>query len=146
MRLSVIFENKSDHPDVIGFVDDIEDLSVKNDDFRRVLYTGEHCQLVVMSLKPKEDIGEETHSDVDQFFRVEEGVGEVVINGERRDLQSGSAIIVPAGAKHNIINTGDEPLKLYTVYSPPNHKDGTVHVTKADSEDDSESFDGVTTE
>lgn len=145
MKLCSIFENKTENKP-IGFVDDIESLSVKNDNFRKVLYTGKHCQLVVMSLKPREEIGEETHASVDQFFRVEDGVGETIINGKRRDLQPGSAIIVPAGSKHNIINTGDKPLKLYTVYSPPNHKDGTIHTTKTDAENDTEHFDNKTTE
>jgi mannose-6-phosphate isomerase-like protein (cupin superfamily) len=128
-----------------GFVQNIEDLSIENRDFRRVLYTAQHCQLVVMHLKAGEDIGVETHT-LDQFFRVEEGRGAVIINGIRKPLTAGTAIIVPAGAKHNIINTGSAPLKLYTVYSPPNHKDGTIHHTKADAKADTEHFDGKTTE
>ena len=129
-----------------GYIDDIEDRAEENDDFRRVLYTGKHMQLVLMSLRPGEDIGEETHPDVDQFFRVEKGKGEVLIDGRKTKIESDTAIIVPAGARHNITNTGDRPLKLYTVYGPPNHADGTVHVTKAEAEASKEHFEGVTTE
>ena len=129
-----------------GYIDDIEHRAEENRDFRHVLYTGKHVQLVLMSLRPGEDIGEETHSDVDQFFRVEKGKGEVLIDGRKTKIESDTAIIVPAGARHNIINTGDTPLKLYTVYGPPNHADGTVHATKADAEASREHFEGVTTE
>ena len=129
-----------------GFVDSIEHLTEHNDDFRRVVYTGTYCQLVLMSLKPGEEIGVEVHATVDQFFRVEEGSAAVVIDGVRSDVGSGSAFIVPAGANHNVINTGNEPLKLYTIYSPPNHRDGTVHRTRAQAEMDDEHFDGRTTE
>src|SRR5665647_2248904 len=111
-----------------GFVKDIEGLAVKNDEFRRVLYTAKNCQLVVMALKPKEEIGAEVHK-LDQFFRVEEGTGEVVLNGVRTPIRAGFAVLVPAGANHNIINTGSAPLKLYTLYAPPNHRDGVVHHT-----------------
>ena len=128
-----------------GFVQNIESLAVDNDDFRRVLYTAKHCQLVVMSLKPKEEIGAEVHK-LDQFFRVEEGSGEAVLDGVRTAITAGFAVIVPAGAKHNIINTGGVPLKLYTLYSPPNHRDGIVHHTRAEAEADTEHFDGKTTE
>ncbi len=128
-----------------GFVENIEDLAVKNTDFRRVLYTAKHSQLVLMALKAGEEIGAEVHK-LDQFFRVEEGTGEAVLDGVRSPLRAGSAIVVPAGAKHNIINTGTGPLKLYTVYSPPNHRDGVVHPTRKDAEADSEHFDGKTTE
>ena len=128
-----------------GFVKDIEQIAIKNDEFRRVLYTAEHCQLVVMSLKPKEDIGAEVHT-LDQFFRVEEGNGEAILNGVRTEIRAGFAVVVPAGANHNIINTGSVPLKLYTLYSPPNHRDGVVHHTRADAEADNEHFDGKTTE
>ncbi len=128
-----------------GFVENIEDLAVKNTDFRRVLYTAKHSQLVLMALKAGEEIGAEVHK-LDQFFRVEEGTGEAVLDGVRSPLQAGFAIVVPAGAKHNIINTGTGPLKLYTVYSPPNHRDGVVHRTRKDAEADSEHFDGKTTE
>jgi mannose-6-phosphate isomerase-like protein (cupin superfamily) len=129
-----------------GYIDDIEHRAEENVDFRRVLYTGKHMQLVLMSLQPGEDIGEETHHDVDQFFRVEQGKGEVLIDGRKTTIESDTAIVVPAGARHNITNTGDKPLKLYTVYGPPNHADGTVHVTKADAEASREHFEGVTTE
>jgi mannose-6-phosphate isomerase-like protein (cupin superfamily) len=128
-----------------GFVQDIEGLAVRNADFRQVLYTAKHCQLVVMALKPKEEIGSEVHT-LDQFFRVEEGSGEVVLDGVRTAIRAGFAIVVPAGATHNLINTGNTPLKLYTVYSPPNHRDGVVHRTRAEAEADSEHFDGKTSE
>ena len=101
-----------------GFVHDIEHLAVKNNDFRRVLYTAKHCQLVVMALRPKEEIGAEVHK-LDQFFRVEEGTGEAVLDGVRTTIRAGFAVLVPAGTKHNIINTGSVPLKLYTLYAPP---------------------------
>jgi mannose-6-phosphate isomerase-like protein (cupin superfamily) len=128
-----------------GFVQDIEDLAVKNGDFRRVLYTAKNCQLVVMALKPKEDIGAEVHK-LDQFFRVEEGTGEAILNGRRTQIRAGFAVIVPAGTIHNIINTGDVPMKLYTLYAPPNHRDGVVHHTRAEADADKEQFDGKTTE
>ena len=128
-----------------GFVQDIEGLAIKNGEFRRVLYTGKHCQLVVMALKPKEEIGVEVHQ-LDQFFRVEEGSGEAVLDGVRTLIQAGFAVVVPAGTNHNIINTGGVPLKLYTLYAPPNHRDGVVHHTRADAEADTEQFDGKTSE
>jgi mannose-6-phosphate isomerase-like protein (cupin superfamily) len=128
-----------------GFVQNIEDLAVSNDDFRRVLYTARHCQLVLMSLKPGGEIGAEVH-ELDQFFRVEEGTGEAVLDGVRTAIGPGFALVVPAGANHNIINTGKAPLKLYTVYSPPNHRDGVVHHTREEAEADDEQFDGKTTE
>lgn len=128
-----------------GFVQDIEELAGENTNFRRVLYTAKHCQLVIMSLKAAEEIGEEVHG-LDQFFRVEEGTGEALLDGVRTSIRAGFAVLVPAGTRHNIINTGALPLKLYTVYSPPNHRDGVVHVTRADAEADTEHFDGVTTE
>jgi mannose-6-phosphate isomerase-like protein (cupin superfamily) len=128
-----------------GFIQDIESLTVKNDKFRQVLYTAKNSQLVVMSLKPNEDIGAEIHK-VDQFFRVEAGSGEAVLNGVRTPIQQGFAIVVPAGTNHNIINTGDAPMKLYTLYAPPNHRDGVIHQTRADAEGDSEHFNGTTTE
>ena len=129
-----------------GFVDDIEDLTEDNADFRRVVYTGKHLQLVLMSLKPGEEIGEEVHHDRDQFFRVEDGKGEVWIDGTRTKIESETAIVVPAGARHNVKNTGKEPLKLYTLYGPPEHKDKTLHVTKDDARRSQEHFDGRTTE
>ena len=128
-----------------GFVKDIESLAVKNDDFRQVLYTAKNCQLVLMALKPREEIGAEVHK-LDQFFRVEEGSGEAVLDGVRTAIHAGFAVLVPAGANHNIINTGVTPLKLYTLYSPPNHRDGVVHRTRADAEADTEQFDGRTSE
>jgi mannose-6-phosphate isomerase-like protein (cupin superfamily) len=128
-----------------GFVQDIESIATTNDDFRRVLYTAQNCQLVVMSLPPSEEIGEEVHQ-LDQFFRVEEGTGEAVLDGVRHRLRPGSAILVPAGTTHNLVNTGTVGLKLYTLYAPPNHRDGVVHHTRAEAEADAEEFDGRTTE
>jgi mannose-6-phosphate isomerase-like protein (cupin superfamily) len=128
-----------------GFVKDIEALAVGNADFRRVLYTAKHCQLVLMALKPGEEIGAEVHT-LDQFFRVEAGTGEAVLDGVRTAVRAGFAVVVPAGTNHNIINTGRVPLKLYTLYAPPNHRDGVVHHTRADAEADDEHFDGKTTE
>jgi len=128
-----------------GFVKDIEELAVQNEDFRRVLYTAKSCQLVLMALKPKEEIGAEVHH-LDQFFRVEEGEGEAVLDGVRTAIRAGFAVLVPAGTNHNIINTGSGPLKLYTLYSPPNHRDGVIHHTRKQAEADSEHFDGKTTE
>lgn len=128
-----------------GFVQNIEDIAVKNQDFRQVLYTAKNCQLVVMSLKPHEEIGAEVHT-LDQFFRVEEGAGQAILDGVTTTISAGFAILVPAGTNHNIINTGDAPLKLYTLYAPPNHRDGVIHHTRADAEADNEKFDGKTTE
>ena len=128
-----------------GFLESIEDLTIKNTDFRRVVYTAKHCQLVLMALKPKEEIGAEVHK-LDQFFRVEEGTGEAILDGVRTAIRAGFAVLVPAGAHHNIINTGSVPLKLYTLYAPPNHEDGVVNPTRADAEADNEHFDGKTTE
>jgi mannose-6-phosphate isomerase-like protein (cupin superfamily) len=129
-----------------GFVADIEELTEQNSDFRRVLYTGKNLQLVLMAIQPGEEIGEETHADRDQFFRVEKGKGEVWIDGHRSKIKSDDAIVVPAGARHNIKNTGDKPLRLYTLYAPPEHRDGTVQATKADAAAADEHFDGKTTE
>ena len=128
-----------------GFVKDIESIVVKNVDFRQVLYTTRNCQLVVMALKPQEEIGAEVHK-LDQFFRVEEGTGEAVLDGVRTAIRAGFAVVVPAGTNHNIINTGSVPLKLYTLYPPPNHRDGVGHHTRAHAEADNEHFDGKTTE
>ena len=128
-----------------GFVQNIESIAIKNEDFRQVLYTAKNCQLVVMSLKPKEEIGMEIHQ-LDQFFRVEEGMGEAVLDGIHRIISAGFAVLVPAGTNHNIINTGSTSMKLYTLYSPPNHRDGVVHHTRAEAEADDEQFDGKTTE
>lgn len=119
---------------MVGYVDNIEELTLKNNNFREVLHTGAYSQLVVMCLKPGEDIGEEVHDNVDQFFRVEAGVGKIVMNGEEMEVRDGSAIVVPAGTKHNLHNTSaTEDLKLYTIYSPANHPAGTKHVTRADA-------------
>jgi mannose-6-phosphate isomerase-like protein (cupin superfamily) len=128
-----------------GFIQNLEALAVKNVDFRQVLYTAKHCQLVLMALKPKEEIGAEVHK-LDQFFRVEEGTGEAVLDGVRTAIRAGFAVVVPAGTNHNIINTGSEPLKLYTLYAPPNHRDGVVHHTRGEAEADDEHFSGKTTE
>jgi mannose-6-phosphate isomerase-like protein (cupin superfamily) len=128
-----------------GFVKNIEEISVKNEYFRQVLYTAKNCQLVVMSLKPKEEIGMEAHKP-DQFFRVEEGTGEAVLDGVHTMISAGFAVLAPGGTNHNIINTGSVPMKLYTLYAPPNHRDGVVHHTRADAEADNEHFDGKTTE
>ena len=128
-----------------GFVQDIADIAVKNSDFRHVLYTAMHSQLVVMALMPKESIGAEVHK-LDQFFRVEEGEGEAILSGLRTPIRAGFAVIVPAGVMHNIVNTGDRPMKLLTVYAPPNHRDGVVHHTRAEADADKEHFDGKTTE
>src|SRR5665647_539286 len=128
-----------------GFVKNIEGLAVRNNDFRQVLYTAKHCQLVLMALKPKEAIGAEVHK-LDQFFRVEEGAGQAVLDGVTTEISAGFAVLVPAGTKHNIINTGSVPMKLYTLYAPPNHRDGIVHHTRDDAEADNEHFDGKTTE
>lgn len=117
-----------------GFVTNIVSDSLQNDNFRKVIFTAKNMQLVLMSLKPGEEIGKEVHPDVDQFFRIEEGMGTVVINGEEKIVVDDDVIIVPAGAEHNLINTGSETLKLYTIYSPPNHPANTVHVTKADAD------------
>lgn len=130
-----------------GFVDNIEKLVAENTNFRKVLYTAKNSQLVVMHLQPGEEIGMETHG-LDQFLRVETGIGKTILDGVERAIQDGFAIVVPAGTMHNIINTSaDRPMKLYTVYSPPNHADGTVHATKADAmANEGEHFDGTTTE
>jgi mannose-6-phosphate isomerase-like protein (cupin superfamily) len=128
-----------------GFVKNIEAIAVKNEDFRQVLYTAKNCQLVIMSLKPKEEIGMEVHK-LDQFFRVEEGTGEAVLDGIHTKISAGFAVLVPAGTNHSIVNTGSSSLKLYTLYAPPNHRDGVIHHTRAEAEKDKEQFDGKTTE
>ncbi|MFC3077092.1 cupin domain-containing protein [Phenylobacterium terrae] len=131
-----------------GFVENIEKLTTENGDFRRVLYTGANLQLVLMSLKPGEEIGEEVHDDRDQFFRFESGAGEVFIDGVRHEVEDDDAVIVPAGARHNVRNAGGQPLQFYTLYGPPEHRDRVVHKTKADSDrdHDNDHFDGKTTE
>jgi mannose-6-phosphate isomerase-like protein (cupin superfamily) len=128
-----------------GYVQDIEVIAIRNEDFRQALYTAKNCQLVVMALKPNEEIDAEVHK-LDQFFRVEQSSGEVVLGGVRTPVQAAFAEIVPTEARHNIINTGTAPLKLSTLYAPPNHRDGMVHHTRADAEVDTEHFDGKTTE
>ncbi|HNW23323.1 MAG TPA: cupin domain-containing protein [Candidatus Dojkabacteria bacterium] len=118
----------------MGYTDNIEDRTLENSNFRKVLFTGKYMQLVVMSLKPREDIGEEVHDTVDQFFRIEEGEAKVVMNGEETILTDDMVAIVPAGTLHNVINTSDtNDLKLYTIYAPANHPEGTIHATKADA-------------
>ncbi|KDE56064.1 cupin domain-containing protein [Methanoculleus sp. MH98A] len=130
-----------------GFAIDIETETVKNTEFRRVLYTSNFSQLVLMRLKPGEEIGAEVHDDIDQFFRFEEGEGVVVIDGTEHAVKDGSAVIVPNGANHNVINTSKTAdLKLYTIYSPPEHRDKVVHKTREEAVADDEHFDGKTTE
>jgi mannose-6-phosphate isomerase-like protein (cupin superfamily) len=131
-----------------GYVDNIETATLANEDFRRVLYTAKHLQLVLMTLPPGCDIGEEVHEDRDQFFRIEEGEGVVKIDGVENRVTDDFAVIVPAGARHNVINTGDAPLRLYTIYGPPEHRDGVVHTTKeqAERDHDNDHWDGETTE
>lgn len=125
-----------------GYIVDIENETVRNDNFRKVLYTAHYSQLVVMSLKPGEDIGEEVHG-LDQFIRIEQGRGKAVLDGESFDIEDDFAIVIPAGTRHNIVNTSDrEPLRLYSIYSPPEHEHGTVHATKAEAVE--EHFDGRT--
>ena len=128
-----------------GYVINIEKASIENGNFRKVLYTAQNSQLVLMSLKPGEEIGMEMHT-LDQFFRVEKGEGKAVIEGVEYEIKDGSAIVIPAGTKHNIVNMGNGEMKLYTIYSPPNHRDGVIHSTKAEAEADDEHFDDVTTE
>jgi len=129
-----------------GYVVNIEKETEENSNFRKVLYTAKNSQLVVMSLKPREEIGMEIH-DLDQFIRVEEGEGKAVLDGVEHGLKDGSAVVIPAGTNHNIINTSSsEDMKLYTIYSPPEHRDGVLHATKPDAEAEEEHFDGKTTE
>ena len=130
-----------------GFNANIEKATLENENYRKVLYTSRHSQLVLMSLKPNEEIGMEVHSDNDQFFRFEKGQGRCVIDGNEYEVSDGSAVVVPAGARHNVINISDtEELKLYTIYSPAHHKDGVVRTTKAEAEAYSPEVDGATTE
>ncbi len=131
-----------------GYRTEIEQKTLNNGDFRRVLYTGEKLQLVLMTLKPGEEIGQEIHGDKDQFFRFESGRGEVLINDRSNPVEDGIAVIVPAGAKHNVRNTGEEPLTFYTLYAGPDHKDGTVHRTKDEAEEnhDEDEYDGKPSE
>lgn len=130
-----------------GFFTNIEKDALENKNYRKVLYTSKYSQLVLMNLRPKSEIGMEVHPDNDQFFRIEKGQGKCVIDGNEYELSDGAAIVVPAGAEHNVINTSDdEELKLYTIYSPAHHKDGIVRATKEEAETNSVDFDGITTE
>ncbi len=129
-----------------GYYGNIEELTLANDNFRQVLYTAKYCQLVLMALPVGGEIGAEVHEENDQFFRFEAGQGKVLIDGNEYLVSDGSAIIVPAGAEHNVINTGDTPLKLYTIYSPAHHKDGIVRATREEAEANEVDFGGVTTE
>lgn len=139
--------NGSDKREKNGYHINIEELTLANNAFRMVLYTGKHLQLVLMSLKPGEEIGEEVHANGDQFFRFESGMGTRVINGESSPVKAGDAIIVPGGVLHNIINSDPAlPLKLYSIYSPPQHKDKIIRLTKYDAEAQKEAFDNRTTE
>lgn len=129
-----------------GFHGNIEKATVANTNFRKVLYSAKRLQLVLMSLKPGEEIGEEVHTDNDQFFRFESGTGTCIIDGNEYEVTDGDAIIVPSGARHNVINTGSGELKMYTIYAPPHHKDGIVRATKREAEANEAEFDGITTE
>ena len=126
-----------------GYVVNIEKETLENENFRKVLYTSNYSQLVVMNIEPGDDIGMEVHG-LDQFIRIESGKGKAILNGQEYEIEDDWAVVIPAGVEHNIVNTGDEPLKLYTIYSPPEHKEGTIHKTKANAEE--EHFDGTTTE
>ena len=133
--------------DMRGFKANIEQETLGNNNFRKVLYTSKHSQLVLMTLQPNEEIGMETHTDNDQFFRFESGNGKVIIDGNEYEVKDGDAVVVPAGSQHNVVNTSDsEPLKLYTIYSPAHHKDGIVRSSKEEAEANEAEFDGVTTE
>jgi len=129
-----------------GYKGNIEEETLDNNNFRKVLYTSGHLQLVLMSLKPGEEIGEEIHQNNDQFFRFESGTGKCTVDDNIYHITEGHVIVVPAGAKHNVINTGDEPLKMYTIYGPPNHQDGIIRETKEEADRKDEKFNGVTTE
>jgi len=130
-----------------GYVGNIEKEALDNSNFRKVLYTSKHSQLVLMCLRPKEEIGMEVHPDNDQFFRFEKGQGKCVIDGNEYEVGDGTAVVVPSGAEHNVINMSDsEELKLYTIYSPAHHKDGIVRQSKAEAEANEAEFDGQTTE
>ncbi len=132
---------------VKGFYGNIEELTLENEHFRKVLYTAKNCQLVLMSLAPNEEIGLETHDEGDQFFRFEKGQGKVIINETEYDIEDGDFIIVPSGAQHNVINTSTtDPLKLYTIYTPPHHKDGIIRTTREEAANNAPEFDGTTTE
>lgn len=128
-----------------GYITNIENATKENADYRRVLYTAKNTQLVLMTLKPGEEIGEEVH-ELDQFIRFEEGEGNVILDGMNQNIKADDAVVIPQGTRHNVINTGTTPLKLYTIYSPPEHRDGVIHASKADAEADDEHFDGTTSE
>jgi mannose-6-phosphate isomerase-like protein (cupin superfamily) len=128
-----------------GYIGDIEKETKENENFRKVLYTAKNCQLVVMCIQPGDEIGEEVH-DLDQFIRIEDGEANVILNDVKYEMEDDYAVVIPAGVKHNLINTGDEPLKLYTIYSPPEHRDGVIHQTRENAMEDEEHFDGKTTE
>jgi mannose-6-phosphate isomerase-like protein (cupin superfamily) len=128
-----------------GYIGDIEKETKENENFRKVLYTAKNCQLVVMCIQPGDEIGEEVH-DLDQFIRIEDGEAKAVLNDVEYEMEEDFAVVIPAGVKHNLINTGDEPLKLYTIYSPPEHRDGVIHQTREKAMEDEEHFDGKTTE
>lgn len=129
-----------------GYITNIEKEAMENENFRKVLYTSKHSQLVLMSLNPKEEIGAEIH-ELDQFIRVEAGIGKAILDGMEHKIEDGSAVVIPAGTEHNIINTSEnKKMKLYTIYSPPEHRDGVLHKTKADAMAQEEHFDGKTTE
>lgn len=128
-----------------GYVANIEEDTLRNKDFRRVLYTAKNSQLVLMNLRPNEDIGEEVHT-LDQFIRVEAGNGVAILDGVEHRLSDGFAVVIPAGTRHNIVNVGSDELKLYTIYSPPEHRDGTIHATKSQAIENEEHLDGKTTE
>ncbi len=130
-----------------GFCGNIEELTVNNDSFRHVLYTGKNSQLVLMNIAVGSEIGAETHPDNDQFFRFEKGQGEVIIDGNKYNVKDGDAVVIPAGAEHNVINTSaTEALQAYTIYAPPHHKDGIIRTTKQDAETNGEDYDGIPTE
>ena len=130
-----------------GFIKNIENLTKENSNFRKVLYTSKHSQLVLMSLNPMEEIGMEIHKDNDPFFRVDAGKGKVVLDGVETEIKDGFAIVIPAGTEHNVVNTSEtEDMKLYTIYSPAHHRDGVIHATKEEAEADDEHFDGATSE
>ena len=129
-----------------GYFDNIEDATEQNELFRKVLYTGKNLQLVLMTIQPGEEIGAEVHDDIDQFFRFEAGEGEVTVDDNAYQVKADDAVVVPAGANHNVRCTGSEPLKLYTIYGPPEHLEGTVHATCAEANASHEHFDGTTTE
>lgn len=141
-----VYEDQEIHSSKQGFHVNIEKETTQNKDFRRVLYTGKDLQLVLMTLKPGEEIGMEVHSDIDQFFRFDEGKGKAIINGNEYPLKDGDAIIVPSGSQHNIIADPNSSLKMYTIYAPPHHKDGVIYKTKEEAEESDEEYDGKTTE